>query len=310
MTTEEKYEEIVKSRQVAEGKGEESKSGEEKKADPQAEQKKTVTEPEKEGEEKQPQSQPEKGEEKVPPKTADNQKKEQEEHAFASLRFENKKLKERIKNLEDAQASSKKQEPEKLKSSSEFSSDDEYRKYLYEKITKEVTDKVTRDFQQKQEQESAKSESMSKLNGELESAFGAERAKSVMADLRNPESVMSEIITDERAKGIAEVISSSKRRADMLALMQAKPQIFQELLDMPVEKQKYRMFALEDAINKRYSAIENSKAGEEVKREQASNVPVTGTFGVNGNEKTDFSTMSAEARVARYKEELLKNNRR
>ena len=230
------------------------------------------------------------------------------------MRFENKRLKERIAKLEAA-SKPKDPVPEEQKKLSDFNGDtDAYGKYLYERISKEITDKLTKQFQEQREKEQASKEETDGIRSKLESAFGKERTDSIWADMANPESMMSQIITDERAEAIVKFIKTSKRNADMLALMQAKPQIFQELLEFPPEKQNYRLFALEDAIDAKYAELSQRKADEaekaKQKQEVAASVPVTGVFGVNGNGTTDFSTLSADERVARLKEEIRQKHSR
>ena len=81
---------------------------------------------------------------------------------------------------------------------------------------------------------------------------------------------MSVIITDERAQPIAEAIRESHRGADMLALMQAKPEIFRQMLELPPRKMEYRLNQLEDSIDNMYKALEAKKA-EESRRRNAPN---------------------------------------
>ena len=326
MTVEEKVKEIEESRKVAtenpDGSGE-------NKANPQADEKKPAEtdggkKPEDgdkkpEGDQKpdgdkKPDEGGKKPEDKTGAHRAEPTEAEKQQKAFAELRFENKKLKERLAKIEAAQ---KPKDPptEQRKKLSDFNGDtDAYGKYLYESLSKEITEKLTKQLQEQREKEQASKEETDGIRKNLEAAFGKERTDSIWADMANPESMMSQILTDERGKAIVDFIKSSKRNADMLALMQAKPQIFQELLEFRPEKQNYRLCALEDAIDAIYAELSQKKSQEEQKaqqkQEQAANVPVTGVFGVNGNGTTDFSTLSAEERVARLKEELRKNNSR
>lgn len=312
MNVDEKYKEIVESRKAANAEQEKNvnpQGGEEKKANPPAE--KTPTET-KNPEEKNPTETTKKEGDEQNPKQ-DAPKEDPKDHAFAQMRFENSQLKKRIKALEDAQNGkpTETKQPEKEKTLEDFGGNvAEYGKYLREKITAEVTGNVTKTLTEKQERDTAKQEFSRKLKEDLVNTFGKDRAESVLSDLGNPESTMSQILLDEGAKAIAEAITKSSRKADLLALMQAKPQLFQDIMQLDPERQKYRMFALEDAIEGKYLEFAQKQKKDEEKKATAEKVPVTGTFGVNGNGTTDISTLSASERVARYREELLKNNRR
>lgn len=306
MTTEEKYQEIVKSREVASG-AEDSKGGENK-ANPPAE-----------NETKSAQNEPPKGTQQPADgeHSAEKTKKtptdaEKQEHAFANLRFENKRLLERIKALEaSAKASTKPNADEgEAKKRSEFANDDEYGKYLYDRIYKQVSEKVTSELEEKRKAETERDESNKALKDKLVKSFGNERAESVWKDLNDEASMMSQIITDGRGVEMARAIGASNRNADLLALMQAKPQIFQAILELSPDKQKYRIYALEDAIEQQYASIAAKQQEAKQAQERAASVPVTGTFGTNGNGVTDISGLSSAERVARYKKEILESRRR
>lgn len=306
MTPEEKYQEIVKSREVASG-AEDSKVGETK-ATPTAEKetKTEVKEPPKETQ------QPE-GEKKATETTKkEPTEAEKQEKAFAKMRYENKRLLERIKALEAGNSANKGEEKPKTeaKKRADFANDDEYGNYLYDRITKEVTEKLTAQFEERQKAASEREESNKALKESLVKSFGSERAESVWNDLQDETSMMSQIITDGRGVEMAKAIGSSKRSADLLALMQAKPEIFTEILELSPEKQKYRIFALEDAIDERYKAVAAKQQADAEKQVRKDSVPVTGTFGVNGNGSTDISGLSSAERVARYKKEILESRRR
>jgi hypothetical protein len=325
---EEKVKEIEESRKVAEGSPE---NGGEKKADPQAEEKKPAeTEGDKKPTEdgnkepegnkkpegdKKPTEDGKKPEDKGGAQKPEPTEAEKQQQAFAKMRFENKQLKERIAKLEEAQKPKEQPNPEQPKTLADFNGDvGKYGEYLRETITKEVTDKLTQQFEEKGRQEKAASDVTNELRSRLENTFGTERTKSIWADMENPESMVSMIITDKAAEPIREAIRTSKRNADLLALMHAKPQIFQEMLELPEDRMKYRLYALEDAIEAQYSKMRQKQAldaqAEQRKKEQAAALPTPGAFGVNGNGTTDFSTLSASERVARYQEELKKERTR
>lgn len=309
MTTEEKYKEIVTAREASSKQPEDTPKGGDEKANPQAE--KTVTEEGKKPEEKKPEGQPKGDGEQNPKQEAP--KEDPKDHAFAQMRFENTQLKKRLKALEDAQKAkpTESKPQEKEKTLEDFNGNvAEYGKYIREKITAEVTGNVTKTLTEKQERETAQQDFSRKLKEDLVKSFGQQKADSVLSDLGNPESVMSQILMDEGAKAIAEAIAKSSRKADLLALMQAKPQLFQDMMGLDARRQEYRIYALEDAIESKYRELASKQKKDEEKKAVADSLPTTGTFGVNGNGTTDISTLSDKDRVARYKAEMLKTGRR
>ena len=312
MTTEEKYQEIVNSRKDSEdNKPEETKRQGEPSGvttDPPAE---TRLEPEKKPDERKPdeggkQTEGDKG--KGPAKPS---KPEQEEHALAAMRIkfkrENEALRKELEELKKAQAANAPKPTPKTRK--DFDSDEAYEKHIRDTFKDELRAEIMNEVNAQRAQQDEKDGFTARLREDLERTFSKEVSDKVFADLNNPDSEMSEIILDERAKPIVEAIKSSARRADLLALMQAKPQIFQAMLELPERKREFRIYQLEDQIEARYAQLAAKQAEEKQRQERADSLPNTGTFGVNGNGNDGINGLSTAERVRRYREEILKQRK-
>lgn len=305
MTTEEKYKEIVESRNVADG---ESKEPSGVKVDPPTEEKPADTKPA-EVTEKQQVAGKKEGEEgkdttkKVPTDY------EKQQHELASMRFNSKKTeKALLKQIEDLKAEieglkgGKKTEQKKR---SDFNSDDEYGDYLRQNLEKDVTDKILKQVKEQNDSVARQNEFNRKLTEDLDKIQQGLGNK-IIAELNDPESVMSQIILDENGESMVTAIRESSRRADILALMQARPEIFKNILALPPKKQEYRIYALEDQIDAKYAQLSKKQQDDKEKEERSASLPTAGSFGVHGNGTTDISGLSTEERVARYKAEMRK----
>lgn len=312
MTTEEKYQEIVNSRKASEEtKPEDTKPKDEPsgvKTDPPAEKQ---PEPEKKPDEKKPDEggkQPEDDKGKGPAKPS---KPEQEEHALAAMRIkfkrENEALKKEIEELKKAQSANAPKPAAKTRN--DFENDEAYEKHVRDSLKEEIRAEIMNEVNAQKAKQDETETYTAKLRSDLEKTFSKEIADKVFADLENPDSEMSLIITDERAKPIVEAVQASERRADLLALMQAKPQIFQALLELPARKQEFRIYQLEDQIEAQYAKLKAKQAEDKQKQERAESLPNTGTFGVNGNGNDGINGLSTAERVRRYREEILKQRR-
>ena len=309
MTEEEKYQEIVNSRKASEEKKpEDTKPKDEPsgvKTDPPAEKQ---PEPEKKPDEKKPDEggkQPEDDKGKGPAKPS---KPEQEEHALAAMRIkfkrENEALKKEIEELKKAQSANAPKPAAKTRK--DFENDEAYEKHVRDSLKEEIRAEIMDEVKAQKAKQDESENFTAQLRGDLEKTFSKEVADKVFADLNNPDSLMSEIILDERAKPIVEAVQASERRADLLALMQAKPQIFQALLELPARKQEFRIYQLEDQIEAQYAKLKAKQAEDKQKQERAASLPSTGTFGVNGNGNDGINGLSTAERVRRYREEELK----
>lgn len=298
MTEEEKYQEIVKNREVASGV-DKDQSG--VKTDPPANEKPGT-------EEKPKETQQPTGDDKGKG-NANPTDTEKEDHAFAKMRMkfkrENDALRKEIDALKKAYA--EKFPREQPKTRKDFETDEEYGQYVRKSMKEEITSELRGELESSRETERERENFTTQIRDQLERTFNKEISDRVVKDLFDPESELSMIITDERANAIAEVVKSSSRRADLLALMQAKPQMFQKMLELPPEKQKFRMWQLEDEIESRYAQLQARQQAEQQKKERADSLPTAGTFGVNGNGATDISGLSPQQRVERYKSEMRKN---
>lgn len=302
MTTEEKYKEIVESRNVAKG-ADETSSG--VKVDPPAEkqEQKAAEEPAKQQAGEQQPENPGAPEEKQKPS-----KEQQMQHEMAAMRFENKTLRKEIEELKKQFGQNAKPEPPKAKQRSDFNTDEEYGKYVRDTMKDEVKSELQQEQQDRERSEKEKAEFAEKLTGSLE-RLQKGLAEKVFKDLADPASPMHGIVTDERAGEINKILRKSERMADMLALMQAKPQIFQSMLALPAEKQRYRMYQLEDEIDSMYAKAGAKQQADKEKQERAASLPAPGSFGTHGTGTSDISGLSTEERVNRYKAELRKKNR-
>lgn len=309
MTPDEKYQEIVNARKASEEQKPDGAKPQETnpsgvKTDPPAKEKQ---EPEKKPDGNNPEDgkKPE-GDGKGDGKPSEDEKKE---HAFAKMRLkfsrENEALKKEIEALKKAQADNAPKPQTKTRK--DFGDDDAaYEKYLRETIAEEAYQKAKAEFESKKSEQDGKEKFTAKLREDLERSFSKDVADKVFGDLSDPESDMTLIITDERSEPMREAIMESSRRADLLALMQAKPQIFQQILELPPKRQAYRIYQLEDQIEARYSQLKARQASEQQKKERADSLPNTGTFGQGDNTNKGFSGLSTQQRVDRYMEEYMK----
>lgn len=308
MTEEEKYQEIVNSRKAA---AEDKKPNEAKpqetnpsgvKTDPPAEKQ---PEPDKKPDESKPQGDGKKPDDTKGEGPAKPSEKEMQEHAFAKMRLkfkkENDELKARLAQLEKGAAEKKPQ----AKTRKDFESDEAYEKHIRDTLKDELRAEIMAEVNASRAKKDEMDKFTAKLRGDLEGTFGKEVADKVFTDLNDPESEMTALIQDEQAKPIVEAVMGSKRRADLLALMQAKPQIFQSMMDLPPQKMAYRVYQLEDQIEARYAALAAKKQDEEKKKAVADSLPTPGAFGTQGNGNNGIQGLSTQQRVNRYKKELL-----
>lgn len=310
MTADEKYQEIVNSRKAAteDKQPETEKKPEDEnpsgvKADPPAEDKKPETEKQPEGDKK-PEGDPKgKGEGDKKPSDADKAN-----HALAELRFKHKKenegLKQQIADLQKQLAAL--QPKPQAKTVKDFEKPEDYEKYVRDSFKDELRKEILEEVKATRAMQDEHAGFEKQLREDLEKRFAKEVSDKVMADLHNPESSMSMIITDGRAEPMIEAIKASSRKADLLALMQANPQMFIDMLDLPDRRKEYEIYKLEDRINARYQQIAAKMQSDKAKAEKAASVPTPGTFGVNETGNKGFSGLSAKARVERYMEEIQK----
>lgn len=298
MTEEEKYAQIQKNRQVANGGEAEKGSGVE--AHPQAEQT-AETEPKADGG-----TPKDEGKDKAPHKEPTEAEKQQ--HAMAKMRSqfkrENDALKKELEELKKwkADAEAAKVKPKTL---ADFDGDEEkYGQFLRKQIEDSVYSRVTEEFRKKSEADAQAEERGEKLRSKLD-GFEEGLSQKVMDDLRDPDSTMSQILNaGEAGKVIAEAITESEYGADLLALMRSKPEIFQQMLALPAKRVEYKMFQLEDQIAALQRQASDKRKADEEKKEKAYSLPNVGAFGLNGNGNKGVDGLSAKERVERYKAEL------
>ena len=308
MTEEEKYQEIVNSRKASEEKKtEDTKAKDEQsgvKTDPPAEKQ---PEPDKKPDESKPQGDgknPDKQKGEGPAKPSE---KEMQEHAFAKMRLKHKKESDELRaqiaelNKKLADMAPKPQ----AKTRKDFESDEAYEKHIRDSLKDEIRAEIMNEVNSSRTRQDEKDKFTAKLRGDLETTFGKEVADKVFTDLNDPESEMTALIQDEQAKPIVEAVMGSRRRADLLALMQAKPQIFQSMLELSPQKMAYRVYQLEDKIEAQYAALAAKKQDEEKKKAVADSLPTPGAFGTQGNGNNGIQGLSTQQRVDRYKKELL-----
>lgn len=312
MTPDEKYQDIVNSRKAAteDKQPETEKKPEDEnpsgvKADPPATEDKNP-EPEKKPEgDRKPEGYPkEKGEGDKKPSDADKAN-----HALAELRFKSKKenegLKQQIADLQKQLAAL--QPKPQAKTVKDFEKPEDYEKYVRDSFKDELRKEILEEVNSARAKQDEQEGFTKQLREDLEKAFPKEISDKVLNDLYNPESSMSMILTDGRAAPMLEAIKSSSRKADLLALMQARPQMFIDMLNISDEsRMKYSVYQLEDRINARYQQLAAKMQSDKAKAEKAASLPTTGTFGVNETGNTGVQGLSAQARVDRYKQELLK----
>ena len=308
MTEEEKYQEIVNSRKASEEKKPEDTKPKDDpsgvKTDPPAEKQ---PEPGKKPDESKPQGDGKKPDEQKGEGPAKPSEKEMQEHAFAKMRLKHKKESDELRaqiaelNKKLADMAPKPQ----AKTRKDFESDEAYEKHIRDSLKDEIRAEIMKEVNSSRTRQDEKDKFTAKLRGDLETTFGTEVADKVFTDLSDPESEMTALIQDEQAKPIVDAVMGSRRRADLLALMQAKPQIFQSMLELSPQKMAYRVFQLEDQIEARYAALAAKKQDEEKKKAVADSLPTPGAFGTQGNGNNGIQGLSTQQRVDRYKKELL-----
>lgn len=309
MTEEEKYQEIVKSRADKDAEKQPDAKTQETnpsgvKTDPPAEKQ---PEPGKKPDESKPQGDGKTPDEQKGEGPAKPSEKEMQEHAFAKMRLKHKKESDELRaqiaelNKKLADMAPKPQ----AKTRKDFESDEAYEKHIRDSLKDEIRAEIMKEVNSSRTRQDEKDKFTAKLRGDLETTFGKEVADKVFTDLSDPESEMTALIQDEQAKPIVDAVMGSKRRADLLALMQAKPQIFQSMLELSPQKMAYRVFQLEDQIEARYAALAAKKQDEEKKKAVADSLPTPGAFGTQGNGNNGIQGLSTQQRVDRYKKELL-----
>lgn len=313
MTEEEKYQEIVENRKAEAASAEPPKPDEGNpsgvKTDPPAEK---TAEPNETGNDEPPKDgdgKSDKGKDgKAPAKPS---KAEQQEHALAQLRIKSKRENDALrKEIEDLKRRLAESAPKPAaKTAKDFEKPEEYEKYVRDTMKDELRKEILEEVESKKAAQDDVEQFTAKLREDLEKTFNKEVSDKVFADLNNPESVLSMMITDERAKTVVDAVKASRRRADLLALMQAKPEIFQQIMELPERKQEFRIYQLEDQIEAKYAQFAAKQASDQQKKERADSLPNTGTFGTNGNGNEGVSGLSTTARVNRYKEEILKQRK-
>ena len=189
----------------------------------------------------------------------------------------------------------------------DFEKPEDYEKYVYDSIKDRLRAEIMGELNSERAKQDEKQGFEKQLREDLEKTFTKEVSDKVINDLYNPESSLSMILTDERAEPIIDAIKSSSRKADLLALMQAKPQMFIDMLNITDDSRKrYKVYQLEDQINARYQQIAAKMQSDKAKAEKAASLPTTGTFGVNETGNNGISELSAQARVEKLKQEILK----
>ena len=310
MTEEEKYQEIVNSRKSKEAEKQPETQPQETnpsgvKTDPPAEKQ---PEPDKKPDDTKPKGDsknPEDGKGDGPAKPSE---KEMQEHAFAKMRLKHKKesdeLRAQIAELNKKLADMAPNPQAKTRK--DFESDEAYEKHIRDSLKDEIRAEIMNEVNASRTKQDELNRNTAKLREDLEGTFGKEISDKVFKDLSDPESEMSMILTDERAKPIVETVNGSSRKADLLALMQARPQIFQTMMDLPPTKMAYRVYQLEDQIEAKYASLAAKKKDEEKKKAVADSLPTPGAFGTQGNGNDGIQGLSTQQRVNRYKDELLK----
>lgn len=296
MTEEQKYEEIVKSREVEPAAGESLQGGEEK-SDPQDQQGKEASKV-------QPNRQDGTGKANEPKKEPTPEEKQR--HAFAEMRIkfkrENDALRKEIEALKKAQAAKDVPAPKTRK---DFETDGEYGDYLRKEMEDEIYRRVSERMRSEQDAVSERAALGERLRQQLEGLETGLSSK-VFSALEDPDSDLYQILTDERGEGrIAEMLKG-RYGAEVLAIIHGKPDLFRSILELPGRMQDYRLCALEDNIERLRSNREQESRAAESRRQAAESLPSAGTFGTNGNGVADVGGMSAAQRVAKYKAEMRK----
>lgn len=297
MTEDEKFAQIQQSRQLANGGTQDKGSGVE--AHPQAD--KSTTEQKPDG------GKPKDGNDvKDTPKEPTEAEKQQ--HAIAEMRSkfkrENDSLKKEVESLRKWKADfeAKQAKPKTLE---DFGGDaSKFGEYLRKQIEDDVYARVSSEFSRKAAEDAEMSERGDRLSKGLE-ALQSGLSQKVMAELKNPDSVMSGILNDEHGgKIIADAITESEHGAELLAIMHSKPELFQQMLTLSPKRIEYRIYQLEDQIVALSKQMADKNKAEAEKQAKSDSLPNVGAFGTNGNGNKGIGGLSAKERVERYKAEM------
>lgn len=232
---------------------------------------------------------------------------ERQRHAMAAMRVrfkrENEALRREIAELKKAAGASVGEKP---KTREDFKDDAEYGSYLRQNLEDGIYRRVRERMDGDIESERASAEDLRQLESGLESVQKG-LSGAVMRELHDPESEMSLILTDDRAKAMADAIAGSDHRPEILAVMYGNPGLFRKLLELSPQKQQFRIFQLEDRLEAMKAQGETRTKAEEERRRRAESVPAAGAFGMTGNGRTNIGSLSATERVRRYKEDMRKS---
>lgn len=296
MTEDQKYEQIVKSREVEPASAEKPQGGE-KMSDPQdakaTQAPETVDNRQETAERaKEPRKEP------TP--------EERQRHAIAEMRVkfkrENDALRKEIESLKKAQA--EKDAPAR-KTRQDFASDGEYGDYLRKEMEDDIYRRVSERMRSEQDAVSERAELGEKLRRQLEDLEEGLSTK-IFSDVANPDSDLYQILSDGRDEGRFSDLLKGPYGAEALAIIHGRPEIFREILELPARMQEFRLCALEDGIERRRQERAQNVRAAEARKQAADSLPSAGTFGTNGNGGADVGGMSAAQRVARYKAEMRK----
>ena len=232
---------------------------------------------------------------------------EKQRHAMAAMRVrfkrENEALRREIAELRKAAGVSAGEKP---KTREDFKDDAEYGNYLRQNLEDGIYRRVRERMDGDLESERESAEDLRRLESGLESGQKG-LSGAVMRELHDPESEMSLILTDDRAKAMASAIAGSDHRPEILAVMYGNPGLFRKLLELSPQKQLFRIFQLEDRLEAMKAQGETRTKAEEERRRRAESVPAAGAFGITGNGRTNIGSLSATERVRRYKEDMRKS---
>ncbi len=232
---------------------------------------------------------------------------ERQRHAMAAMRIrfkrENEALRREIAELKKAAGASGGEKP---KTREDFKDDAEYGNYLRQNLEDGIYRRVRERMDGDIESERESAEDLRRLESGLESVQKG-LSGAVMRELHDPESEMSLILTDDRAKAMADAIAGSDHRPEILAVMYGNPGLFRKLLELSPQKQQFRIFQLEDRLEAMKAQGEIRTKAEEERRKRAESVPAAGAFGITGNGRTNIGSLSATERVRRYKEDMRKS---
>lgn len=296
MNEEEKYKQIAESRQ-SDGNGDKQQGGVNG-SDPQDDNKPGSEE------------KPEKGETK---ETTDTPKEltpeEKQQHAFAEMRFRYKRetdaLKRKIAELEKAMGAGKKDSVPK-KGRADFKTDDEYGDYMRDTMAESIYKRVKEQLERENAANTGRSETRSEITRQLD-AIKPGLGNAVYAEMNDPNTLLHEVLTDQRAEPMVNAIGESARKAEILLLMRNNPERFARLAEQSPERQRFQIFQLEQSLEMIRSQRDSAAKAEDERRKRAESLPTAGTFGVNGNGNTNIGGLSPAERIRRYKAEMRKN---